>query len=107
MDDIAQILSLQSATNIYRIFQESLTNIVKHSQATQIFISIQNPDNGVSFSIKDNGIGYNLEQVLSGEIAADRMGLAAIEERVRILGGSLKISSQPGKGTEISVFVPL
>lgn len=75
-------------TNIYRIFQETLNNITRHSQATQVSITIRTQDDCVSFSIEDNGIGFDVEQVLGREITERGMGWASMEERINMMAVS-------------------
>jgi PAS domain S-box-containing protein len=106
MDDIEQLFSLQGQTNIYRIFQESLNNIVKHSQATKVSVTIRKQDHCASFSIADNGVGFDVEQALSSGISERGMGLASIKERINMIGGVLKVLSQKGAGTSINFSVP-
>jgi PAS domain S-box-containing protein len=92
--------------NIYRIFQESLTNIVKHAQARQVSVAIQKHDDYVSFSIADDGRGFDVQQVIGREPSRRGLGLAAMQERVRIAGGTLDIWSQIGFGTRITFTIP-
>jgi PAS domain S-box-containing protein len=90
---------------IYRIFQECLTNIGKHSGASRLTVSIHKAADRVSFLIQDNGKGFDPAQ----RRQALGLGLAAMEERVRMAGGVLSIWSQEGTGTKISfdiLFTP-
>jgi len=106
MDDIEGLFSRDEEINLYRIFQEILTNIAKHSQSTRVWMVIRRLAPGVSFKVSDDGLGFDLEQVLAREGVERGLGLAALEERVRILGGALTIKSQERQGTEISFMVP-
>jgi signal transduction histidine kinase len=73
----------EAQSHIYRIFQESLTNIGKYAQAIQVSLAIKRRDGGVAFVIKDDGMGFQLEEV-QGRVGAERaMGLATMAERVR------------------------
>jgi PAS domain S-box-containing protein len=87
---------------IYRIFQESLNNIAKYAKATQVSLSIRKENRSLRFTIEDNGKGFDMEQVLATPSGSKGMGLAAMEERVRMLGGTLEVWSQEGLGTKIS-----
>ncbi len=107
MDDIANSLSRETEIIIYRIFQETLTNIGKHAQATKVEMAIKKCGETIHFSVKDNGTGFNVEQVLAGTATAGGMGLGSMEERVRMLDGTLKLWSQEGKGTKISFLLPI
>jgi PAS domain S-box-containing protein len=99
MDDLfpekAQII-------LYRIFQEALTNIAKHAAAAQISVAIEKEDGSVSLRVEDDGKGFNPKQARMRK----GMGLTAMEERAWMLGGSLEVSSQEGKGTRIRVTIP-
>ncbi|MDI6852080.1 MAG: PAS domain S-box protein [Deltaproteobacteria bacterium] len=107
MEDIDGLLSKEAQIAVYRIFQESLTNIAKHARATRIKVSIKPQDGKVAFRLEDNGSGFDLKEVMSGDLAKRGLGLPAMHERVRLLGGNLDISSRPGTGTMISFHVPI
>ena len=106
MDDIEGLFSRDEEINIYRMFQETLTNIAKHARASRVSLVITRRDGAVSFKVTDDGVGFNLEQVLARDPAKKGLGLAALEERVHMLGGTLTIQSQEHRGTEISILVP-
>jgi PAS domain S-box-containing protein len=107
MDDVKNQFTPEEEINLYRIFQESLNNIAKHARASQIGIAIRKQKGRVSFSVADNGVGFDVQKTLSGEAPKKGLGLAAMDERVRMLGTALKISSQEGRGTRISFMVPM
>jgi PAS domain S-box-containing protein len=107
MDDINHLFSTEAQINIYRIFQESLTNIIKHAQATRVSVIVKRRDSEVTFRLEDNGRGFDLAEVLSRNVAEKRLGLTAMQERARLAGGALTIRSQKGKGTRISFNLPL
>ena len=107
MDDIAGLFAPHDEINIYRIFQESLTNIAKYAQATQVSFTIRKLAGQVSFRVEDNGRGFDREDILAREASKRGLGLAAMEERMRMLGGSLEIWSQEGQGTSITFMVPV
>jgi two-component system nitrate/nitrite sensor histidine kinase NarX len=81
----------------YRIAQESLNNIVKHSQATEASIHLTVEGEQARLRIRDNGRGFRLEGASSG------LGLGTMRERAQIIGASLELVSEPGQGTEITV----
>ena len=107
MDDVEKSFSWENQILIYRIFQESLTNTAKHSGGTGVNISIKKEDGYVAFQMQDNGKGFNLEEVLAKSTSSRGLGLASIHERVRMLGGDLKLWSQPGHGTRLHFTVPV
>jgi PAS domain S-box-containing protein len=106
IDDINTLFSFEAKIIIYRMFQEILSNIIKHAKATQIELDIQRLDDRVEFSVSDNGIGFNVDQTLTGSIKDRGMGLGYMKEQARMLGGTLNIKSKAGKGTRINVTVP-
>ena len=105
--EIDDLFPHSTQINIYRIFQESLTNIVRHSQARRVSVAIRKYDDYVSFSIVDDGQGFDVQQALAREPSRRGLGLAAMEERVRIAGGTMDIQSQIGAGTSISFTIPV
>jgi signal transduction histidine kinase len=106
MDEIDHLFSPEIQINIYRIFQESLTNVVKHARASQVSVNATREDGKVSFLIRDNGRGFSLKQAMSGKAAKKSLGLTAMNERARMARGSLQISSRRGKGTTIAFSIP-
>ncbi len=103
-------LGEQVDINIYRIVQESLTNIIKHAGATTVKINLQEITDGgqinndrkvVELDIEDNGMGFQATDVQKG------LGLMGMRERLQALNGSFNIETEPGKGTRIRVTIPL
>lgn len=88
---------------LYRVAQECLNNIAKHSGAKRAAVAINGAEGGISLSITDNGIGFD------PGLVADQsgLGIVGIRERVRLVDGIVAIESQPGRGTRIDVRVPL
>jgi signal transduction histidine kinase len=106
MDEIDHVFTPEIQINIYRIFQESLTNVVKHARASLVSVNVAREDGKVSFTIRDNGRGFNLKQAMSGKVAKKSLGLTAMHERALMARGSLQISSRKGRGTTIAFFIP-
>jgi two-component system NarL family sensor kinase len=107
MDDIDHLFPTETSINIYRIFQESLTNAVKHAQASHIAVTIHREGDGVAFGIKDNGKGFEPAKVMAREATERGLGLTAMNERALMAGGSLTIWSQKGQGTQITFHIPI
>jgi PAS domain S-box-containing protein len=107
LDDIAKSFPAETEIVIYRIFQEVLTNIGKHARATRVEIAVKKRQDHVQLSINDNGNGFDVQQALAGTVGTGGMGLGSIEERVRMLDGTLQLWSEVGQGTRISFNVPL
>jgi PAS domain S-box-containing protein len=106
IDDLQGLFSPEAQILIYRIFQESLTNIAKHAEANAVKVSIKEQGGWVAFEIRDDGCGFDLQQVLEGDATKRGLGLAAMDERMRMLGGAIDIWSRDGQGTRISFTVP-
>ncbi|NHZ83108.1 histidine kinase [Massilia sp. CCM 8695] len=96
-------LNDHAATAFFRILQESLSNIVRHAQATRVRVELKLSGNRLSMTVTDNGIGLQAGE--QGKVGS--FGLVGIEERISILGGSFSISSHGGDGTTVCVSVPL
>lgn len=90
-------------TAVYRIIQESLTNIARHAHAATASILVENRNNRLRAIIEDDGAGFDWETVTSN----GRLGLYGMRERAELLNGTLTIESEPGQGTSIFVEVPL
>ncbi len=92
---------------LFRIIQEALSNIQKHSQAKRVQVRLQVNKSFLKAIIKDNGIGFSFSDVSRNPEKWASFGLGGIQERARLLGGTSEISSKSGKGTSISVRIPL
>ena len=107
MDEIDHLFAPEIQINIYRIFQETLTNVVKHARASLVSVNVAREDGKVSFTIRDNGRGFNVKEAMSGKVAKKSLGLTAMNERARMARGSLQISSRKGRGATIEFVIPL
>src|SRR5512138_3230595 len=87
---------------LYRVLQEALTNIVKHAQASQVWVDLSVEEEVVTLTVQDNGIGFPEETSPSSGI-----GLTGLQERITLAGGKLSISSTPRRGTILSAQFPL
>ncbi len=95
-------LNNQAEINIYRIFQEIITNAVRHSECTKIDIGLQLKEDSLTMKVKDDGIGAQLDT----NDEQTGLGLRSIKTRVSSLNGSLDITSEPGTGMEIMITIP-
>jgi two-component system sensor histidine kinase UhpB len=93
----------------YRVIQSALTNIARHAQASQISVEIREDDFGLELTVRDNGIGLDLDRVRERSGQGECFGILAMQERVQFLGGSFRIDSAatPGTGTTIHAHFPL
>lgn len=96
-------LSPDSNLTVFRIFQEALTNIARHSQASNVIITIYSADLNLILSIADDGIGIPESKL----IASSSIGLIGMKERAEIVGAEVEIKTKKNKGTEIIVSVPI
>lgn len=88
--------------NLYRIIQEAVNNAIRHSKCQKIHIQLVESENDIILSIEDNGVGF-----LPDEVAENGLGLQSMETRASAVSGKFDISSRTGKGTTITVIVPL
>ncbi len=102
----SSLLSPMAELQLIRIVQEALTNVRKHANASQVRISLKNSQNMVQLSVIDNGQGFIFSQG-DEKSSSGYHGLSIIRERAEGLGGNLVVSTAPGKGTEISVSLPI
>jgi signal transduction histidine kinase len=93
-------------TNLYRIVQEALNNIAKHSRASEFFIQLVKHEDKIILSVDDDGLGYNNTQKEKNDIKSG-MGMINMAERAISLNGKFNITSEPGKGSEILIEIPL
>ena len=96
-------LEKNKSTAIFRIFQEALTNIARHSQATKIGISLLNHQSNIYLEIMDNGKGISPEQIKDFK----SLGIHGMEERAMVFGGQVYVEGIPGKGTIVKVEIPI
>jgi signal transduction histidine kinase len=94
-------------TTLYRIVQESLTNVARHAEASQAIVRLHLGTREVTLKISDNGIGMAPERAEEAALDGEGWGLAGMRERTTLLGGDMVIHTRPGAGTEIVVRIPL
>jgi PAS domain S-box-containing protein len=107
VEDLDRLFPAEAQIIIYRIFQECLTNISKHASASEVSIEVRRENGLVYIVLEDNGAGFDASQVLSRRKAGRGLGLAALNERARMLGGTLEIQTQPGSGTRVTCIIPI
>jgi signal transduction histidine kinase len=99
---VATDISEVAALSLYRVCQQSLHNVAKHANATQVVVTLSSTANAVHLVIRDDGRGFDV----SSRTASTGLGLWSADERLRLLRGSLVIESEPGAGTIIRAMVP-
>jgi signal transduction histidine kinase len=107
MEDIDKFLPLPFQVNIYRIFQEILTNALKHANAASLTAVIVKHLDRIDFKVVDNGQGFDNGKRIAGEAKQAGTGIAAMHERVRMMGGKLEMVSRQGAGTVITFSIPI
>jgi signal transduction histidine kinase len=105
IDPIDDIFPKEMGIHIYRIVQECTNNILKHADASAARITMKRLNDQLNISVEDNGKGFNASEELMR--ATHGFGLQGIGERARLLGGTMKIESDPGKGTKIVIAIKL
>jgi signal transduction histidine kinase len=96
-------LSKEKSTNLFRIVQESLTNVIRHANATKVEINLNEKDGMLLLEIVDNGKGISKAATTDPK----SFGLIGIKERVHSLGGELNIAGAPNEGTRLTVKMPI
>jgi PAS domain S-box-containing protein len=97
------VLDADGSTALFRVFQEALTNVARHAQATHIDVNLSKEDEFLILEVRDNGKGILPENM----IGSHSLGLVGMRERVGLLAGDLNISGKPGEGTTILARIPL
>jgi len=108
--DIAEIDALfpeNHRITIYRVIQEALTNVGKHSGAGNVSISIRRLDDKVVFSVEDDGKGFDPQEPAQRDVSKKGVGLTTMNERVRMMGGLFALRSRKGEGTRITFTIPV
>jgi ligand-binding sensor domain-containing protein/signal transduction histidine kinase len=97
----ARRMPLETEQAIYRMIQEALANVARHSQANSVNVSLDYNSEAVTLTVEDNGLGFDVKHKAGG------MGLRIINERAKSIGGQACVESEPGKGTKIMITAPL
>jgi PAS domain S-box-containing protein len=91
------------ATTVFRVLQECLTNVAKHAEASQVEVNLEREAGGVVLTVRDNGLGF----VPEGPRSPNSYGIVGVRERAYLVGGEVAIESAPGRGTCVTLRVPL
>jgi len=91
------------ASAVFRIVQESLTNVARHAGATQVEVTFERTGRAIGIRVSDNGRGF----LASDPRKPKTFGLMGLRERAGLLGGEVRIQSEPGRGTTIEVTLPV
>ena len=106
IDDIDGVFPQEAEINFYRVAQESVNNVIKHSAATEARVTVRRDDGRIALTVRDNGRGFVPEMIQPDPLAGG-FGLVGISERATLLGGHATIQSAPGRGTTIDISIDL
>jgi signal transduction histidine kinase len=93
-------------TAFYRLAQEALTNVARHSHASYVKVTVQKLARAITMEIADDGKGFEVDRVLMVK-GNNRLGVLGMRERVQMVGGQFKLESSPGIGTTVRAQIPL
>ena len=102
---VGERLDAELELSIYRVVQECLTNVAKHAHATTVRIYLEKKDGTLTARVEDDGCGFDVQAAQT--VHGRRLGLVGIRERIGLLGGTVRINTSPGSGTEVVVTVPV
>lgn len=106
LDQDANLLPEKMRMALFRIYQETLNNVVRHAQASEVGIRFSIENDQVRLELQDNGVGFEVPQAWVDLARGGHLGLVGAQERAEAVGGRLIIDSQPGAGTLVSIRVP-
>ncbi|MBE3110561.1 MAG: PAS domain S-box protein, partial [Acidobacteria bacterium] len=99
-------LPRESELALFRIAQEALSNVRKHSHASAVELTLSFRNDSIAMTVADNGSGFELPPATGDLAASGKLGLIGMQERARLLGGTIDMESKPGEGTKVVVNVP-
>ena len=103
------LIDSKTVFRLFRIIQEAVINISKHAEASQVSVALDMEDGKVRIEISDDGVGFNVDEVLLGiDMGVNAgYGILGLKERVALLEGTINIVSAPGEGTQVTISIPL
>ncbi len=105
--DVRTALTREETSHVLTIAREALTNVSKHAQATRVDVTLDYRPHEIELDVADNGAGFTKDGDGAGAGTGEHLGLRNMEERARIIGASLTVESEPGKGTRVRLLMPL
>ena len=106
-DPLEERLDPMIETECFRVAQEALTNVVRHSRARAVKVNLSHQDGHLRLVVSDNGVGFDVDSLRREAVEGASLGLLSMEERAARAGGGLEFCSSPGQGTEIRAWFPL
>ena len=107
IENVDHLLPRDDQIMLYRTFQEALTNIGKHAQAGNAVVEVRAGEDRISVLVEDDGRGFDAEALSAKTVSEKGLGLATMNERARMLGGGFHLASEHGKGTRITLSIPI
>ncbi len=101
---VPEKISSAIMTTLFRLLQESLSNITKHAKAKHVFVTLVGTEQGIELTVQDDGVGFD-PALVSGKRKS--VGILGMKERLRLLGGTMEIDSRPNQGTTLTFTIPL
>ena len=101
------VIPIETRVVLFRIAQEAVTNVIRHANASEVSIRLSLSSKEVLLQVEDNGIGFDFNSTIKTGIGQSQLGLLGMIERATLVGGTCSINSQPGKGTQVIVRVPI
>jgi signal transduction histidine kinase len=102
-ESIPTALPREISLSLYRVLQEALQNVAKHSGSRHAYVSLNAQIDTIDLTVRDSGAGFDPQEAMSGR----GLGLTSMKERLKVVGGHLSIHSQPGHGTIVHAVAPL
>jgi two-component system sensor histidine kinase UhpB len=99
-------LAPEMAIACFRVVQEALTNVVRHAAAWHFWIELSQSESVLELVVRDDGVGFDVAATQEQAARRGRLGLLGMAERVHLLGGTLQVESEPGRGTRIRASFP-
>lgn len=103
--EIDRILNTEAELNLFRVIQEAVNNIIKHSKAENVTITISRTGTNLVTEINDDGKGFDYNKIVKTNLTG--FGMFNMSERAKLIGGKLTVDSKPGMGTKIKIVLPL
>jgi signal transduction histidine kinase len=106
VDQMGRELHPATEISVFRVFQESINNAIKHAHPNNVSVSFDRTDNHLECEVSDDGIGFDPQTAVPGSDGGWAVGLIGMRERVNLLNGTIDIQSSPGSGTKVSFRIP-
>ena len=106
IEEVDDLIPRENWIGVYRVVQEALTNVCKHSTAKNVSVTLHQEDGKVAAMVEDDGVGFDPAQAAGKDAPKRGLGLTTMSERLGVIGGTLKVTSREGKGTRVAFSLP-